>query len=82
MDKNMVINENRNNQIHPFQVRYMSNTGFNSNKAFREQDESNMDFKFDSKTMFSIRKLLRKDNICVISLTVFYENRNNLVLRY
>ena len=45
----MAMNEKGKNKIHKFQVVYMLNTGLKFNKAFREQVESNLDLKSDSK---------------------------------
>ena len=44
----------------PFQVEDMSNPRLNINKEFREQVKINLAFKFDPKTMASIKILLRK----------------------
>ena len=60
MAKNMAMNENINNQIHQFQVIYMSNPGLNINKASIGNIGSNMDLTFDYITIFTTRKLLIK----------------------
>ena len=64
-----------------FQVGYMLNSVLKIKKAFREQVESNMALTFSYKTMTPIRKVLRKENTCVISLLIFYENRKNMIFK-
>ena len=66
MDNKTAKNEKENIKINKFQVRYMLSTGLSINKAFGEQVESNMALTFRSKTMVYIRRVLRKDNACVI----------------
>ena len=51
-----------------FQVGYILNPGLNINKAFIEKVDSNIALTFNYKTIFPIRKVLRKDNTRVISL--------------
>ena len=50
----------------------MYNTVFKINKAFIEQVEINMEFTFDYNKIVPIRKGLRENNTCVISLQMFY----------
>ena len=78
MDKKMVIYVRiKNNQ--KFQVGYTSNNESNTNKAFREQVKSNLTLKFYKQTMVPIRKVLRKENTCVISCLMFYENIKSII---
>ena len=74
-----VISEKENNQIHSFQVGYMSNSILRIIKAFKEQVGSNLYLIFDYKTMAPIRKLSRKYNTRVISLLMFYANIKNII---
>ena len=75
----MAKNEKEKNQINKFQVESMLNPVLNTNKAFREQVEINLNLTFDSKKMMPIRKMLRKQNTSVILLLMFYENIKNMI---
>ena len=57
----------------------MSNTVLNINKAFREKFDGNIVLVFDSKTMVPIIEVLRKDNTCVLSLIMLYDNIKNII---
>ena len=59
----------------------MLNPVLNINKAFRKKVQINLALTFDSKTMIPIKKVLRKDNNCVISLMMFYENIKIKILK-
>ena len=67
--------------INQSQVGYMLNTRLNINKAFREQVEESLALVFSSKIMMPIRKVLRKDSTCIISLLMFYENLKNIIFK-
>ena len=63
-----------------FQVGYVSNTGLNVNRAFKEKIEIIMAITLESITMVLISKVLIKQKTRVISLLVFYENRKSMIL--
>ena len=57
----------------------MLNYELNTNKAFKEQIESNMENTFSSTTMTPIIIVSRKENTLVLSLMIFHENRKNMM---
>ena len=63
-----------------FQVGYVSNTGLNVNRAFKEKNDIIMAITLESITMVLISKVLIKQKTRVISLLVFYENRKSMIL--
>ena len=72
----MEINEK--DFCYQFQVGYMLNPEFNSNKEFKEQVEINLEKFFSGETMTPVRKVLQKGNTRVLSLLMFYKNRNKI----
>ena len=70
MSNNIVMYEKKKKQIHPFQVKHRLTPGLNTNMAFIEQVESNMDLTFSSKNMMDIRRVLRKENTRVLSIMI------------
>ena len=57
----------------------MLDPGFNINKIFREQVEINVALTFSCKIIMLIKNVLRKDNNRLLSVMMFYENRNNMI---
>ena len=60
--------------INPFAIGYMINTSLNCNKVFREKVKKCLSVSFHKKTMETIKDFLRKKNICVMALIIFYDN--------
>ena len=59
----------------------MLNPELNINRQFREQVENNLEKSFSGTTMVPNKKVLKKENTCVISLLMFYENRKNMIFK-
>ena len=59
----------------------MLNNELDINKAFKEQVKNNLAKSFSGTTMMPIKKVLKKENTCVLSLLMFYENRKNMILK-
>ena len=75
------MGEVNNNTIAQFQVVYMSYLGLNHNKAFKYQDERNMDLKLDKRKMIPIKIVLKKYNNRVLAILMFYENRDKMIFK-
>ena len=60
--------------MNQFTIGYMVNPALNFNKVFRDQFEKILKETFNSSAMSGIKKIIGKDNTCVIALVMFYEN--------
>ena len=80
-ENNIVMNKKESKQIYQFQFRYVLGLELNIEKAFKEQIERNISKTFGSEKNMRIRKVWRKENTCVPSPLVFYENIKNVIFK-
>ena len=67
--------------FYQFQVGYMLNPELKSNKAFKEQVDTNTEKSFSGAAIMPFRNVLQKGNTRVLSLLIFYENRTNIIFK-
>ena len=76
-DKHFIwINETK-KRIHEFTIRYIINTGLNTNKTFKEQVEKCMYTTFGEIKQPFIKTTLSKNNTHVFTFIMFYETRGD-----
>ena len=81
MAKKMLVYAVQNEKIVQFQVVYMYYPVMNQNEAFiSEVEKHELGIQQTNNGSYQ-KKVLNKDNTCVISLMIFYENRNTTLFK-
>ena len=76
----MVVDILNKEKFSQFQVGYMFYPGWNKDKYFKDQVKK-MRFTLNKLTMVPIRKFSKKYNTHVISLLMFYEDRDIMIIK-
>ena len=60
--------------INKFAIGYMIKNSLKCNKVFRIQVEKYLSISFSTRIMENIKDFLRKNNTCVMTIIMFYDN--------
>ena len=76
MAKSYIWLEESNQRINELSIVYMMNPNFSVNKAFKDQVKVCLKTTFSTSTLSHISKILLKPDTRVLSLVIFFDNRN------